>query len=67
MSESLHLVCPHCAAVNRIPAAKLGDGPHCGRCKKPLFAGEPLELGSADFDLHLTRNDLPLVVDFHLW
>lgn len=64
MSESLHLVCPHCAAVNRIPAAKLKDAPNCGQCKQPLFTGEPLELGAADFDRHLSRNDLPVVVDF---
>ena len=64
MPESLHVVCPHCAAVNRIPSAKLGDAPQCGQCKRPLFAGEPLELGSAHFDRHITRNDLPVVVDF---
>ncbi|MBS1139483.1 MAG: Thioredoxin [Proteobacteria bacterium] len=64
MSESLHLVCPHCAAVNRIPSAKLGDAPNCGQCKQPLFTGEPLELNAANFDRHLSRNDLPVVVDF---
>ena len=64
MSESLHVVCPHCAAVNRIPSAKLGDAPNCGQCKQALFVGEPLELTAANFDRHLTRNDLPVVVDF---
>ncbi|MBP5987836.1 MAG: thioredoxin TrxC [Azonexus sp.] len=64
MPESLHLVCPHCAAINRIPAGKLGDAPNCGQCKQPLFTGEPLALTTADFDRHLTRNDLPVVVDF---
>lgn len=64
MSESLHVVCPHCATVNRIPSAKLADSPQCGQCKQALFIGEPLELGAANFDRHLTRNDLPVVVDF---
>ena len=64
MSENLHVVCPHCAAVNRIPASRLGDAPGCGQCKQPLFTGEPLELGQADFDRHISRNDLPVVVDF---
>ncbi len=62
--ESLHVVCPHCATVNRIFGQKLKDGPVCGKCKSPLFTGQPLELGAADFDRHLTRNDLPVVVDF---
>ena len=64
MSESLHVVCPHCAAVNRIPSAKLGDAPQCGQCKQPLFVGEPLELNAGNFERHLARNDLPVVVDF---
>lgn len=64
MSENLHVVCPHCAAVNRIPDARLGDNPGCGQCKQPLFTGEPLELGQADLDRHISRNDLPVVVDF---
>lgn len=64
MSESLHVVCPHCAAVNRIPSSKLGDAPQCGQCKQPLFVGEPLELNAGNFERHLARNDLPVVVDF---
>lgn len=64
MNESLHLVCPHCAALNRIPADKLGAQPVCGKCKKSLFGGHPLELNAADFERHLTRNDIPVLVDF---
>jgi len=62
--ESLHVVCPHCAAVNRILGQKLQDAPNCGQCKQPLFTGEPLDLNAANFDRHLARNDLPVVVDF---
>lgn len=64
MNESLHLVCPHCAAVNRLPAAKLHAAPLCGQCKQALFTGEPLAVTTADFERHITRNDLPVVVDF---
>lgn len=64
MSQTTHLVCPHCDAVNRIPTQKLNDSPHCGRCKELLFDGKPLELTQQTFDKHLRRNDIPLVVDF---
>ena len=64
MSQSRHLVCPHCEAVNRIPANKLSANPKCGRCKEPLFTGSPVELTDQTFDKHLRRNDVPLVVDF---
>ena len=50
--------------MNRIFGPKLKDAPVCGQCKQPLFIGEPLELTAATFDRHISRNDLPVVVDF---
>ncbi|WP_446808520.1 thioredoxin TrxC [Methylomonas sp. 2BW1-5-20] len=64
MSESLHLVCPHCLAVNRLPAARLSQSPKCGQCHQILFNGHPLPLTAKSFETHLTRNDIPLLVDF---
>jgi len=64
MSESLHIVCPHCEAVNRIPAARLGEGPKCGKCHQPLFTAHPIELTGANLEKHITRNDIPVLVDF---
>jgi thioredoxin 2 len=64
MSDSLHLVCPHCHAINRVPAARLGQAPNCGQCHRPLFEAHPLELTAASFDKHISRNDIPVLVDF---
>ena len=64
MSESLHIVCPHCDGVNRVPAAKLSEQPACGKCKKPLFDAHPVELSSNNFIQHISRNDVPVLVDF---
>ncbi|MGD9000054.1 MAG: thioredoxin TrxC [Granulosicoccaceae bacterium] len=64
MADSQHIVCPHCAGVNRVPATRLAEAPNCGKCKQPLFAGRPVELGAASFATHITRSDLPVVVDF---
>jgi thioredoxin 2 len=64
MSETSIVVCPHCHAANRVPNARLTDGPVCGTCKQPLFHGQPLELDSRSFDRHVGRSDLPIVVDF---
>lgn len=64
MSESLHIVCPLCDTVNRIPAARLSDGPKCGRCHRSLFRGHPHELTAANFQKQITRNDIPVLVDF---
>ena len=64
MSDPMHVVCPHCDAVNRLPANRLTENPTCGQCRKALFAGEPLDLTTANFDRHVGRSDLPVVVDF---
>lgn len=64
MSDSLHIVCPHCDGINRVPADRLADGGSCGRCHKPLFTSHPLELTSANFERHVTRSDIPVLVDF---
>jgi len=64
MTESHHIVCPHCDAVNRVATARLADGPVCGKCAKALFTGQPLDASSARFDKHVGRNDIPVLVDF---
>jgi len=64
MSSSVHVVCPHCDAVNRVPEDRLGQGAKCGKCHTPLFARAPLALDEPRFAHHIGRSDLPVVVDF---
>ena len=64
MSESLHVVCPHCSTVNRVPRERLDATAKCGRCKQELLSARPFELTKADFDRHVGSSDLPVVIDF---
>jgi thioredoxin 2 len=64
MAEALHVVCPYCDSVNRVPAERLGEGAKCGRCHEALFHRHPLTLTPANFQAHLERGDLPVLVDF---
>jgi thioredoxin 2 len=64
VSESIHVVCPSCDTTNRVARERLSAGPRCGTCKEPLFPGQPIALGKANFDKHVASNDLPVVVDF---
>lgn len=64
MSEFLHLICPNCQAINKLPRVRLDQKPNCGRCHEPLFKGQPVELTSATFGNHIDRTDIPLLVDF---
>ncbi len=63
-SDAVHVACAHCGAVNRVPAARAGDDPVCGRCGRAVLAGEPVELTDANFDAVTSKTDLPVVVDF---
>ncbi|QDH69195.1 thioredoxin TrxC [Lysobacter alkalisoli] len=61
----MKIACPHCMAINNVPAGRLGDAPGCGRCHQPLFTAHPLALESTTaFEAHAVRSDLPLLVDF---
>ena len=64
MSTSTRVSCTQCAAVNRVPTARLADKPVCGRCKAPLFGAAPIELDQAGFSRFLADNDLPILIDF---
>ncbi len=64
MQNSKHIVCPACSATNRLPADKLGEGPKCGKCGEALFSGAPAGLTDANFEQHVSRSDVPVLVDF---
>jgi thioredoxin 2 len=63
-TPNLMIRCPHCQAMNRVPAARAGESPSCGKCSQPLLAGQPLELGDADFDAVVQAARVPVLVDF---
>ena len=64
MGDSVHVVCPGCSGVNRVPSSRLPGNPLCGKCRAPLFQRHPVELTAATFDTHVGRSDLPVIVDF---
>ena len=64
MSDSKHVVCPSCHAINRIPVGKMAQQPSCGKCHKALFNQHPVTLHAGNFQKFINRNDTPVVVDF---
>jgi len=64
MSQTRNVVCPACHTTNAIPAERLADGPRCGKCKRAIFSAHPLELDEHSFERHVSKNDIPLLVDF---
>ena len=63
-ADTMQVACPHCHALNSVPATRLREKPACGRCKSGLFAAQPFALDANHFDAHATRSDLPVLVDF---
>ncbi|MBK9441983.1 MAG: thioredoxin TrxC [Comamonadaceae bacterium] len=64
MTDPLHIVCPHCHTTNRIHRADLAKAPDCGGCHKPLFEAHSTALDEAAFDKHISRSQIPVLVDF---
>ena len=63
-SSALHVVCPSCGAINRIPPDRPGKQAKCGTCHQKLFSGKPAVANAAAFERHITRNDIPVIADF---
>lgn len=64
MSKALQIACPKCNTTNRVPQDKLNDGPICGKCRQPLFSGQPTELNAGTFQRFINQTDIPVIVDF---
>ena len=62
--STVHFVCPSCGAINRIPPDRPAREAKCGTCHQPLFAGTPVMADAATFERQITRNDIPVIVDF---
>jgi thioredoxin 2 len=62
--SQLHVVCPHCHTTNRVQGDHLEKGPDCGSCHQPLFTGHPANLSATEFERHVARSQLPVLVDF---
>lgn len=61
--STTNITCPKCNATNRLPSDRLTDKPSCGKCKKQLFIGKPMELTSANVAAVLNHNQIPVLVD----
>ena len=62
--DALVIACPHDGTLNRVPRARLGQDPKCGKCGEGLFVGKPIALDPAGFQRHVVKSDLPVLVDF---
>ncbi|MDP1875751.1 thioredoxin domain-containing protein [Phenylobacterium sp.] len=50
------IVCPACAAANRIPTERNPAAAKCGRCGVALFQGQPTEVDARELQVHQRSN-----------
>jgi thioredoxin 2 len=58
------LVCPHCAATNRVADDRLGDAPVCAKCGTALADPKPVDVSDAVFPKFIRATEAPVLVDF---
>jgi len=59
------VVCPHCDGVNRLPRTALHTrSPLAEDANRRCSMAPPSGLNSANFVQHISRNDIPVLVDF---
>lgn len=65
--DSIIIRCSHCGTKNRIPKARLNQGPVCGKCKSPLSIGQgldkPVDITDNTFDSEVLSAAWPVLVD----
>jgi thioredoxin 2 len=42
----------------------MAENPACGKCRAPLFTGQPLAVGASELERHVRRGTVPVLVDF---
>lgn len=62
--DAVRLTCATCGQANRLPFARLEQGPKCGSCGEPLADGRVAELDAATHDKVVRGDGLPVLVDY---
>ena len=57
----MQVACPACLTANRVPAARAGEDPKCGKCGAALLGDAPVELAESAFDDFVRRTELPVI------
>jgi thioredoxin 2 len=57
--------CPFCATLNRVDLGRLGDGPKCGGCGRPLRLDRPQRIDGTILDRIVADAQVPVLIDFY--
>lgn len=57
--------CPFCDTLDRVDLGRLGDGPRCAGCGRPLLLDRPQPIPGDALDRIIADAEVPLLVDFY--
>ncbi len=60
----MHIVCPSCGTINRVPDTRLREQPVCGQCGVVVLPAAPVPLNDDSLPRYLAKTELPVLVDF---
>jgi thioredoxin 2 len=63
-NDAMQIACPHCLTRNRVPDARLDDGPNCGHCHQALLPASPTAIDGNALARFTQGTGLPVVADF---
>lgn len=64
IDQKAKLACASCGQTNRLPLARLAEGPKCGVCGKAMVDGRVAELDGPTHDKVTRGDELPVLVDY---
>jgi thioredoxin 2 len=59
------VACQFCSTLNRVSLERVGQGPKCGSCGRPILLDRPLQVSDDTFQQVLNGTDIPVLVDFY--
>lgn len=62
--SAIKIVCPHCSAVNTLETEVSRKELSCTSCGEILNQTTPIECNEEMFKIHLSENEIPVLVDF---
>ena len=64
MADGIRVTCAVCGQGNRVPMAKLAEGPKCGSCGEPLLNGAVAEFDQAVHDKVVRADEVATIIDY---
>lgn len=63
MTQTPHVVCTDCGAVNRLASGRDAGAAKCGKCGRSLFGSAPADLSAAQLERQIAKSGIPVLVD----